>query len=61
MSTAVFRLGIGMESYRLMTSLRNLGWLQIHPGFPVMKLMINHYAFAKMGKLFVASIVGTIS
>jgi WD40 repeat protein len=29
-----------------------------HPGFPVMKLMINHYAITKVGKLCVASIGG---
>ena len=29
-----------------------------HPGFPVMKLMINHYAITKVGKLCVVSIGG---
>ena len=29
-----------------------------HPGFPVMKLMINHYAITKVGRLCVASIGG---
>jgi hypothetical protein len=29
-----------------------------HPGFPVMKLMVNHYAITKVGKLCVASIGG---